>query len=198
MVSTAPDHKVCSTCGIAKPLIEYRRRSRKSVARFGQCRACHNAAERERRKVKTTDANRRQMGRFMNQLKSQSRDADVHRVCQAMLAYFGGLKGFVEAWIEYYEEARRERSPQAIRCLQGMVRLIQCEAGAHPPTTQPSDDERRRKYGELVKALIRDDSQLVATAALEIGWRLSKLRANSQLHAVDLRVQTRAGYSYTD
>lgn len=115
------------------------------------------------------------MGRYMTQLKNQRHDADVHQVCQAMLAYFGGLKGFIEAWMDYYEEARRERSHRAIRCLQAMVRLIQCDATTRRPANPPTTAELESKYGELVKSLIPEDPMLVATTAREAGWRLTKV-----------------------
>ncbi len=65
------------------------------------------------------------MGRYMTQLKNAKRDEDVRKVCTAMLAHFGGLRGFAVAWVDYYEESRRKGSPAAFRCLQTIVQLIQ-------------------------------------------------------------------------
>lgn len=180
MDATTHDQKVCSTCGIAKPITEYRRRAKDSTERFGQCRRCHNAAERTRRHKKTAEANRRQMGRYMTQLKNQDSDADVRRVCQAMLAHFGGLKGFVEAWVSYYEEARRERSPNAIKCLQAIVRLVQADPGSRTTATRPCKAELRHRYSELVKRLLVEEPKLVKIAAWEAGWRLTQGREKAR------------------
>lgn len=180
MVATKHDQKACSSCGIAKPITEYRRRAKDSSKRFGQCRVCHNAAERDRRHKRIAEANRRHVTSLNAQLKAQCSDADVRRVCQALLAHFGGLKGFVEAWVDFYEEARRERSPHAIKCLQAIARLVQSDANSRTPSPPPTTEQLNHKYTQLLKCLLGKDPRLVATAANEVGWRLvSTQKANS-------------------
>lgn len=173
MVSTRHDQKVCSTCGIAKPVTEYRLRAKDSAKRFGQCRPCHNAAERIRRHKKNAATNRRHMDRYLTQLKKQDSDAEVRRVCQAMLAYFGGIKCFVEEWVDLYEEARQERSPTAVKFLEAIVRLVQCNRTQKGAASALSPEQLQQRYSDFIKSLLRENPQTVANAASEAGWKLT-------------------------
>ncbi len=108
MATATTATRICTTCATTKPLTEFRCRSRASSNRFGQCRTCHNAAERQRRATRKAEHNSRLMGRHIACLKNRDKDEDVRLIYKAMLDQFGGLRGLVAAWMDYYEQERKK------------------------------------------------------------------------------------------
>ena len=96
--------KRCSQCGRDLPLTEFRRRRAGSDRPHADCRTCHRLDARDRRAV--------QAGRRLNRLA-----ADVHRYRRASIGRvvalvgaaiqrFGGLDGFIAAWLRMWNWRR--------------------------------------------------------------------------------------------
>lgn len=114
----ALESRLCETCLTRKAIGEFRLRSRGGAERVKQCRACHNAAERERRAAKRELL----LVQSFKRLQGERRRGRIEALCNAMLDELGGVAGFVEAWQNHY---RRSSGLDRIRCLKVVLQLAQ-------------------------------------------------------------------------
>jgi hypothetical protein len=107
-----------------------------------------------------------------------ARETDWERMvvlCNAMLQWCGGLDGFVRAWGEAFEDARRRRPGGRVvmGALHALLRLTELCDRNRPPERdyrKMSDEElrERQRHGALeVKALRREVRNWEARAAGE-------------------------------
>jgi hypothetical protein len=109
--------RMCETCLTPRAIADFRLRSRGGTRRMRQCNRCHAAAERQRRAAKRD----RRLAQVLTRLKSERSQKRIMAVCDAMLAEFGGVAGFVAAWRDYY---RRSTGLDRIRCLNVVLTLL--------------------------------------------------------------------------
>lgn len=120
----AAERRLCPSCLVPREIDQFRVRSRSGGRRMRQCRECHNAAER-RRRAGSRDA---RLAGALTRLQGERSHKRVAAICDAMLAEFGGIAGFVEAWRDYYRRSLEQGGLGAIRSFQAYLRLVRfCE-----------------------------------------------------------------------
>ena len=164
--------RFCEYCLRVLPLTEFRRRRAGGTVRMRECRACHNQSERDRRARKQAGQSRKQVGKYLTRLNDDLTNKQIRLLCSAMISHFGGLQGFIGAWSDYYQYARKQRGLGAYRCLESVIRLMQyCEENRRD-TSEMTDEELTCSIREDLRGLIQQCPELAVTAASEIGWRV--------------------------
>jgi hypothetical protein len=121
MTYPAAGNRVCEGCLSPKPLTEFRLRNHGGIVRMARCRDCHNRAERERRsRIRRRDADRR-LSHLLAKVQSERSNKRLVVLCNAMLDEFGGIRGFVESWRDFY---RRSNGLDQMRCLKAVLSLV--------------------------------------------------------------------------
>jgi hypothetical protein len=173
MVATNIDRGFCEHCFAVKPIVEFRRRSANGSARLSQCRACHNAAERQRRAMSRDKSDRRKMRMRLVELKNAKSKRHVEIVAATMIQQFGGLPGFAGQFASFFERAKHERGLGALRCFEALFRLMEhadaVRAAERVDLGLLSDEDLQREAIELTRQSLREDPQLVITAAQQLG-----------------------------
>ena len=165
--------RVCQHCLKAKPLTDFRRRSRDSSVRLNQCQSCHNEAERLRSAQKRTKGNRRHLARRLTELKNAQSKQRVEFLCGLMLQEFGGLEGFVRTWADYSQRAMRQGGFAAYRCLASITQLVQHVEASKPDLSDLTNEDLERELMEGTKRLIRQQPELAVSAAEGLGWNVT-------------------------
>ena len=171
MVGPAAE-KVCSDCLEVRPSSEFRRRFRTGQARLGQCRACHNVAERLRRAQRRRAWRDQRVAAFVTQLKNARSDNHVRLLCNLMVYRCGGLQGFTRAWQEQVAQVHRDQpgSKKSLDFFQAVARMIAFSDSMRPKVTELPDEDLRRELEAETLRLIEAHPELVVQAAAEIGW----------------------------
>ena len=65
------------------------------------------------------------------------------------------MKGFVDAWYDYFQRARQQGGFAALRCFETVIRLLQyCEA-RRPAPSEMTDDEIERELMAITQRMIQ-------------------------------------------
>jgi hypothetical protein len=116
--------RFCEHCLTARPITDFRLRSRGGSGRMGQCRGCHAQAERERRARHRQRHDDRRVSRFLVAVHGERSHRRVAAICNAMSDEFGGVQGFVAAWRDFYRRSFAKGGLGAIRSFQAYLRLV--------------------------------------------------------------------------
>ncbi|HUY87367.1 MAG TPA: hypothetical protein VMV10_01405 [Pirellulales bacterium] len=125
---TTTELRLCGACLQTKAIADFRLRSRGSASRMKQCRACHNAAERERRSHIRQHQDDRRLNHLLAKAQGERSNKRLVALCNAMLDEFGGVQGFVESWRDFYRRSLAAGGLGAVRSFQAYLRLVRfCE-----------------------------------------------------------------------
>ncbi len=145
MIAEAAETRFCESCLTAKPLTEFRRRTRESDDRLGQCRQCHNAAERTRRAAGRARRDSRDLAKFVSQAKRATNPANVQALIDRMIDRFGGLDDFCARWkaiIDAAIEAHQHRlALDAFRAIANLIVLNSKQHGDRQSDLEGLDEE---------------------------------------------------------
>jgi hypothetical protein len=152
MVASTSTTRLCSTCGQAKPIAEFRRRSHDRDRRHNQCRECfalYMRLYRARRQVQAVD-------RFADQLQRMKDLRQVSVLCCGMLAKFGGLEGFCSKWKALIDAkaVTDPGHPFVLKSLQTIVRLIELADTNRPEPNLAtlSDEELHQEIRSILES----------------------------------------------
>ena len=174
-VSPSPELRACCQCYITKPLTEFRPTLRGGTQRSTQCDFCHSKRERERRERNRDGKHRRRFSEFA---KSISRTRDRYRVeylVGAMVHCFGGVQGFVKAWLLNYAAAP-SGSLARLGVFKAVMRMVEFTSASPtavdednpiPPATH---EELDRELHELFVNSIRRDPTEAVRGLRRLGW----------------------------
>jgi hypothetical protein len=174
MIEPPAETRLCCDCLEVKPSTEFRRRLRTGQARLGQCRACHNLAERLRRAQRRRAWRDQRVAAFVTQLKNARSDNHVRLLCNLMLYRFGGLQGFVNAWLQQLGRVQRDQpgSKKSLDFFQAVVRMIEFSDSTRPNVTGLTDEDLQRELEAETRRLIDAHPELAVQAAGQIGWTI--------------------------
>jgi hypothetical protein len=139
--SHTTDMRRCEQCFAEQPQTEFRKRSTQGDQRFGQCRTCHNAAERSRRQIARQRLNRRALGQRLSQIRRESSTTRVAALCEEMLRECGGVAGFLRQWQHCLELDLTHGGYRAFRHFDSIFRLVQFCDRTPPDYSRMSDSE---------------------------------------------------------
>lgn len=106
-----------------------------------QCRQCHNDLERWRRATARAKGGRRRMANHLAAVRNARSERRVQTLCEAMVQGYGGMEGFVQAWLRCLEADLERGGLAAVRHLEAVIRLIQHCESSRPNYAQMTDAE---------------------------------------------------------
>jgi hypothetical protein len=91
-----------------------------------------------------------------------------------MLAHYGGLDGFAASWANYQRRVTKKGGPASLRCMQTVLRIMECvDQQRSDPTEMMTDEELRESVMQHTKELISLEPALALVAANELGWTIA-------------------------
>jgi hypothetical protein len=139
---------------------------------MGECRECHNEAERVRRSLRRWDHNDKLLASFVNKIKNAKTNDRVALVSNLMIQSFGGVQGLVDTWTEQINRVLSEKpgSKKALDFFLAIMRMIEfCDAN-RPDVSELSDEDLQREAEIQLRQLIQSHPEIAVHAAAEIGW----------------------------
>lgn len=90
-----------------------------------------------------------------------------------MIVRFGGVKGFIAAWLEHFDAAaKRAGSQGALTAFSALFRLIElCQADEKPAVEMTHEQLSESRRGQ-VEAYVRENPKSVLEAAASQGWEV--------------------------
>jgi hypothetical protein len=145
MVALSDGSKYCRSCGIPKPVGEFRRRSRDGEARLNQCRTCHREAERCRRAVKAAKRDGKTIDEFAAQAKRAKAAPDVGDCLGHLYRRFGGLDGFIKAFYSHYLDTKPGGAGRT-RMFEAIIRLTELNSDARDKVRSAKSEDEIQYY----------------------------------------------------
>jgi hypothetical protein len=135
------DLRVCSDCAEIKPLTEFRRRYRDREDRMYQCRECHAAAERCRRKHHRSIRTGRRMQALAT---SARRTKDLNRLITLLkvgISASGGFENLLKDWHAAVQDSidRGISTPRLLGFYETMTALVVRHGRRTPTNTEFTD-----------------------------------------------------------
>ncbi len=140
--------RICRTCFRDLPLSEFRRRRKNEEALSTDCRKCHNQKERVRVQGKRTKARHKAVVDAMHTIRRNASDQKVKAVCERMIAGFGSVENFVDAWQECLAVDFARKRARSFCHLEAILRLVQWVDEHKPDYGRLSDAELTQAIAE--------------------------------------------------
>jgi hypothetical protein len=169
----------CSLCDQVRPLSAFRPRTSDGRLRHRWCNECHTRSERERRRLKREGRLDKRLFLFA-QTVNRAGKAAIPRIVSQMVSEFGGIDGFVRAWVAHYRrlDATRPCSPRLMQFFRAGLRLQELAAESQREELdrfgRQSLDEMKREYrqrqDEYCEQYITEHFDDVLDAARQLGY----------------------------
>ncbi|MFT5526702.1 MAG: hypothetical protein ACI9HK_004682 [Pirellulaceae bacterium] len=172
------DFRICNVCGESHPTSEFRMRDIAKGVRHGNCRACFNDEQKDRRDRRRTKS----MTVFVDtvdddqSLTTNSRRVSrVEAMANAMLAQVGGVAKFADMWHQLIQlSIDQDKTHLAVKAMDGLTKLVMMchekEVERMVPFGEMSDGDLESETCEWVLRHVWQDPYIAASVLEAQGW----------------------------
>ena len=173
MISDPTNHmKLCRTCSQCSPIGNFRLRNKHGTKRVNECRDCHNLAERVRRNMKRTAGKTKTMEKLLSRINDKRNKNRIGLIVGVLVTEFGGIEGFVDAWLDHYSQAKAKGGFGVLRCLESVLRMMEYSDQLARTSESLSEADLEANINESVTSLIQSCPELAVAAVRTLGWTL--------------------------
>jgi hypothetical protein len=156
------DSKLCGTCGVVRPLGQFRRIRKDGVRRHRECNECRRRYERRRRRLK----------KGLTALRQHQDPDKVNILAGALIRGCGGLKHLIMLTRRAFEDSKQPsfkfQALSAILHLLEIAEKLNNDQG--PPLERMSNTELKQKLDMHLAAMIARKPDLAANFLRDQGW----------------------------
>ena len=176
----AGEQRQCPLCLCWRPTSQFRvhRKLKGKLYRAGHCNECHRQRQRARRREHKTAEDRRIIhGGWASLAKHKEKRLTVLGIVEPLWKRFGGSAGIAAVWHEALLEASATKRVRACEALCRLTEWLTEHPDVLTDATIMDDDELaselREARIEAATQLIRDEPDVAAAVAKQLGYRLT-------------------------
>lgn len=174
ILSTA-ESKFCRGCVRTLPISHFRLRKSGSTDRHSRCDDCHRECQREWYAQRQAAKRNGTVSKANTKLKNAASVEEVRFILGTMLAHFGGVEGYLKAWVAWTNKAMAHSrgSASAGNTFFAIHRLLELFTPKPTNMGNLSDDDLVRALDKSILLMVESSPVLVADALRRAGWTVT-------------------------